>query len=113
MYCFKKDLNLQSAGIEKICNSEYMCGINGIVSCFEISDLSKRISLMNDAIEHRGKDSFGKLVDGNVALGHRRLSIIDLNPTGHQPMTANSGNWSIVFNGEIYKHLEIRNQIPN
>lgn len=113
MYCFRKDLNLQSTGTEKICNSEYMCGINGIVSCFEISDLSKRISSMNDAIEHRGKDSFGKLVDGNVALGHRRLSIIDLNPTGHQPMTANSGNWSVVFNGEIYNHLEIRNQIPN
>jgi asparagine synthase (glutamine-hydrolysing) len=90
-----------------------MCGINGIVSSYEISDLSKRITSMNDAIEHRGKDSFGTLVDGNVALGHRRLSIIDLNPTGNQPMTANSGNWSIVFNGEIYNHYEIRNQIPN
>ncbi len=90
-----------------------MCGINGVVSNYEISDLTKRITSMNDAIGHRGKDSFGTLVDGNVALGHRRLSIIDLNPTGHQPMTANSGNWSIVFNGEIYNHLEIRNQIRN
>ncbi len=90
-----------------------MCGINGIVSSYEISDISKRIASMNDVIEHRGKDSFGTLVDGNVALGHRRLSIIDLNPTGHQPMTSNSENWSIIFNGEIYNHLEIRNQIPS
>jgi len=88
-----------------------MCGINGIVSRSSVNNISKRIISMNDAIEHRGKDSFGILVDGDVALGHRRLSIIDLNPTGHQPMTAESKNWSIVFNGEIYNHLEIRNQI--
>ena len=90
-----------------------MCGINGIISSFPLSDLSKRITSMNDAIEHRGKDSFGTLIDGNVALGHRRLSIIDLNPTGHQPMTTDSRNWSVVFNGEIYNYIEIRNQISN
>ena len=90
-----------------------MCGINGIISRSAHDDLTKRVQLMNDAIEHRGKDSSGITALTNGALGHRRLSIIDLNPTGHQPMTSNSGKWSITFNGEIYNHSHIRKLLPD
>lgn len=89
-----------------------MCGINGIVSSIPIKNIKQRIKSMNDAIEHRGKDSSGiyQLKD-NISFGHRRLSIIDLNPTGNQPMISNSGNTIIVFNGEVYNYKEIKDQI--
>ena len=90
-----------------------MCGINGIVGPKIIDRLSERINLMNNSIEHRGRDSHGVFIDSNIALGHRRLSIIDLNPTGDQPMRSELGNWTIVFNGEIYNHSEIRKNISN
>ncbi len=65
---------------------------------------------MTDAISHRGPDSDGHWVDADAgfALGHRRLSILDLSPAGHQPMMSASGRFVIAFNGEIYNHLELR-----
>ncbi len=63
------------------------------------------------ALEHRGPDDEGIRVDGAIGLGHRRLSIIDLSPAGHQPMPNDDGSVWIVFNGEIYNFLELRREL--
>lgn len=70
---------------------------------------------MADTLHHRGPDDGGAWTDPNgaVALGFRRLSILDLTPMGHQPMTAHNGNYVIVFNGEIYNHREIRKELES
>ena len=60
-----------------------------------------------DAIVHRGPDDFGYFSDGDFAMGMRRLSIIDI-AGGHQPMSSGDGRYTVVFNGEIYNHLELR-----
>lgn len=65
---------------------------------------------MADAIAHRGPDEEGFYVDDHAALGHRRLSIIDLS-SGQQPMAAQNGNYQIVFNGEVYNYLEIKEDL--
>ena len=80
-----------------------MCGINGIFSnALSPDELRRKISLMNEAIIHRGPDSDGIYNDDGFALGFRRLSIIDLSQNGDQPMKSSSGRYVIVFNGEIY-----------
>ena len=84
-----------------------MCGIVGILESKGKSDFS---TLMQK-IAHRGPDSQGHYIDNHVALGHLRLAIQDLSPNGHQPMWSNDGNVCVVFNGEIYNHLEIRAQL--
>jgi len=89
-----------------------MCGINGIYAIKSIANLDKRIDRMNQSITHRGPDSGAYAVyDQNVALGHRRLSIIDLREVANQPMHSNSGKWHVVFNGEIYNFKEIAGQL--
>jgi asparagine synthase (glutamine-hydrolysing) len=88
-----------------------MCGINGIITHTPITDIEKRIDAMNAAIQHRGRDSDGTMIHENVALGHRRLSIIDLKTSGKQPMTSASGQWTIVFNGEIYNFHYIKRKL--
>ncbi len=70
-----------------------------------------QVTRMTDAIRHRGPDDSGILVEGPVALGFRRLSILDLSPAGHQPMQAADGQVSLVFNGEIYNYVELREQL--
>ena len=87
-----------------------MCGINGIISS-ESLDLNN-IYKMNYAIKHRGHDDEGALKYKNVLLGHVRLSIIDLSKNGKQPMS-NDGNLWIVFNGEIYNFLELKDELIN
>ena len=66
-----------------------------------------------DAMAHRGPDNAGIWwsEDGRVGLGHRRLSIIDLSPAGHQPMQDITGKFIIVFNGEIYNFLELKKEL--
>jgi asparagine synthase (glutamine-hydrolysing) len=90
-----------------------MCGITGFLTTRIDKDLAGAIGRMSDTLSHRGPDDKGVWLDENagIALGHRRLSIVDLSPAGHQPMHSDSGRYVIVFNGEIYNHQEIRREI--
>jgi asparagine synthase (glutamine-hydrolysing) len=89
-----------------------MCGIAGIYSFAENFSPIKLGSLhgMMDQMIARGPDASGGWLskDMRVGLGHRRLSIIDLTESGNQPMGSYDGRYQIVFNGEIYNHMEIR-----
>jgi len=91
-----------------------MCGFAGILGATAPADaLTDRTARMIAPIRHRGPDDEGIWVDGpaGVALGFRRLSIIDLSPLGHQPMTSPSGRFVAVFNGEIYNFRELRHEL--
>lgn len=89
-----------------------MCGIVGVVSC-EPTDDARYLTAMRDTLSHRGPDDSGAWSsrDKRVHLGHRRLSIIDLSPGGHQPMHSPDGNVTLVFNGEIYNFAELREEL--
>jgi len=89
-----------------------MCGIVGIGSA-SASVVPEVVALMRDTLRHRGPDDEGlwRATDGSVVLGHRRLSIIDLSPGGHQPMADASGDYQLVFNGEIYNFQELRDEL--
>ncbi|MGZ9136891.1 MAG: asparagine synthase (glutamine-hydrolyzing), partial [Candidatus Deferrimicrobiaceae bacterium] len=92
-----------------------MCGIAGALvftnGSFPITE--SYITKMRDTMAHRGPDGFGTWVaaDGRVGLGHRRLSIIDLSDAAAQPMSNEDDTLWISFNGEIYNHAEIRNEL--
>ena len=88
-----------------------MCGIAGVL-LFSKEKRADQAALRNmcQVIAHRGPDDDGFYVDGPVALGMRRLSIVDL-PTGHQPISNEDQSLSIVFNGEIYNHLQLRQEM--
>jgi asparagine synthase (glutamine-hydrolysing) len=90
-----------------------MCGIAGIVMKNRREELSVPLKQMTDAISHRGPDGEGFFCpEGKgVALGHRRLSIIDLSHEADQPMHSADGRYTIVFNGEIYNYIEIREEL--
>lgn len=93
-----------------------MCGISGFWDRFgQVSSdrLPIIVQQMSNALFHRGPDDSGIWVDASVglALGHRRLSIVDLSPLGHQPMLSSDGRYVIVFNGEIYNFLELRGEL--
>lgn len=88
-----------------------MCGISGIYSLQLPSNTADVLQRMNDSISHRGPDDQGTLVEQYVALGHRRLAILDLSPAGHQPMFDTARQLAIIFNGEIYNFREIRKEI--
>ncbi|GAA4406036.1 asparagine synthase (glutamine-hydrolyzing) [Nibrella viscosa] len=90
-----------------------MCGIAGIITHQQIN--SDALFQMIDAMVHRGPDGKGYWFseDMTVALGHRRLSILDLSDSGTQPMSDRSGNYIITFNGEIYNYLELRQELRN
>jgi len=94
-----------------------MCGLAGFLNenGFNIDQANTLAMNMGVKIAHRGPDDEGVWVDANagIALVHRRLSILDLSSAGHQPMVSSSGRYIIVFNGEIYNHLDIRSQIRN
>ena len=90
-----------------------MCGIAGSLGIHLDRDPEAELHRMGAAIVHRGPDSGGVWLDRDAAVGlvHRRLAVVDLSPTGAQPMQSASGRYVCVFNGEIYNHLEIRRQL--
>jgi asparagine synthase (glutamine-hydrolysing) len=87
-----------------------MCGIAGFVQTAPIGCDPAQLKRMTDAIEHRGPDDNGFYRDDWAALGHRRLSIIDLSG-GHQPMSNETGSMWIVYNGEIFNHASLRPEL--
>src|SRR3954468_5716671 len=90
-----------------------MCGIAGIVSSDRLHPEDReRVVAMRDVIAHRGPDDAGLFADGQAALGHRRLSIVDL-AAGHQPISNETDAAWLVFNGEIYNHLAVRDQLES
>ncbi len=87
-----------------------MCGICGIISWGAPPD-PERIAQMNALMLHRGPDDGGLWYEGPAALGHRRLSIIDLSPDGHQPLADTTGRYIISFNGEVYNYVQAREEL--
>ena len=89
-----------------------MCGIAGFVDS-SMQNPEPALKRMTDSIIHRGPDDEGQWCDPHigVALGHRRLSILDLSPAGHQPMHSASGRYVVVYNGEIYNHHVVRGEL--
>ena len=89
-----------------------MCGLTGFyIDESHSSETSLNlINAMTGSLSHRGPDSSGTWIDSRkvIAMGHRRLSILDLSTAGHQPMTIDNNNYTIAYNGEIYNHLELR-----
>src|SRR3954468_2720733 len=91
-----------------------MCGIVGFLGTSgDEAALRSLVGRMSLCLSHRGPDDAGVWVEESVglALGHRRLSILDLSPMGHQPMTSRSSRFTMTFNGEIYNYLEIRKEL--
>ncbi|MDX1909088.1 MAG: asparagine synthase (glutamine-hydrolyzing) [Bacteroidia bacterium] len=89
-----------------------MCGIAGFTGEYDLEKASRMIRQATDAIAHRGPNSDGHFVRAGVALGHRRLSIIDLSAAANQPMADASGRYTMVYNGEVYNYEEVRAQLP-
>ena len=90
-----------------------MCGIAGIFGLDDKIKTTEVIKLMAKSLAHRGPDAEGFFVDDGIALGHRRLSIIDLSKAADQPQFDSMGRYSIVLNGEIYNYRDVRNKIPD
>lgn len=92
-----------------------MCGIAGIFNTknMQVNGMQHKLNVMGQLIAHRGPDDSGVWVnkESSVGLAHRRLSIIDLSTSAHQPMVAAASGDVIVFNGEIYNHIELRAQL--
>ena len=90
-----------------------MCRITGIWDLTGTVDLTPTCTHMRDMLAHGGPDDAGVYIDSkaNLAFGHRRLSIIDLSPTGHQPMTTPDGRYTICYNGEVYNYRELRAEL--
>ena len=88
-----------------------MCGLTGYWS--NTKPERSVANQMAKQLSHRGPDSSGVWIDeeAGVALAHRRLSIIDISPTGHQPMRSHCGRYVLIYNGEIYNHLDIRSNL--
>lgn len=86
-----------------------MCGIAGMIG--PQADLAM-VTRMLDAQRHRGPDGEGAWTAPGVALGHRRLKIIDLSEAGRQPMSTPNGRYTMVFNGEVYNYRELRHELP-
>ncbi|HBQ98145.1 MULTISPECIES: asparagine synthase (glutamine-hydrolyzing) [unclassified Roseofilum] len=87
-----------------------MCGIAGCIGYSDPDRLEKAITQMQNALKHRGPDDQGLYISGDrqAGLAHTRLSILDLSPAGHQPMSTDHGRYWIAFNGEIYNFRQLR-----
>jgi asparagine synthase (glutamine-hydrolysing) len=95
-----------------------MCGFAGLVDWSERKtreELCAVINTLADTVCHRGPDDAGEWIDeqAGIALGFRRLAILDLSASGHQPMLSRDGRFALVFNGEIYNHLEMRAEVAS
>ncbi|RPI13587.1 MAG: asparagine synthase (glutamine-hydrolyzing) [Ignavibacteriae bacterium] len=88
-----------------------MCGISGIMNLNNAPAAENAIGIMNELIHHRGPDGDGIFVQDNVALGNTRLAIIDLRHEADQPMHDSTGRYVIVYNGEIFNYVELRNEL--
>ena len=91
-----------------------MCGIAGVYSKkYSSVEIKSRVESMSSVLIRRGPDSHGlwKNCDGSLWLGHRRLSIQDLSPAGHQPMISAQGRYALVFNGEIYNFIDLSREL--
>ena len=88
-----------------------MCGIVGFTNTRNVTDPESVVKKMTDRIVHRGPDSEGSYVDDSIAMGFRRLSIIDLSEKGSQPIFNEDGSVGITFNGEIYNYRELKEEL--
>ena len=90
-----------------------MCGISGVLGGMDPVLSGNVVKRMCDAMSHRGPDAEGTYLGTGVALGHRRLSIIDLSSSANQPFCDPSGRYAIVFNGEVYNFREVRSELDS
>ena len=88
-----------------------MCGIAGYINKSRLSVEKHKIDLATKLVRHRGPDDEGFFFGPGFAFGHRRLVVNDLSAKGHQPMVSQDGRCVIVYNGEIYNYLELRNEL--
>jgi len=88
-----------------------MCGIAGVINLKGAPVSPVVLKGMTDALAHRGPDGEGQWIERNVGIGHRRLSIIDLSPAGHQPMVDRRNRFVLSYNGEIYNYRELRTEL--
>ena len=88
-----------------------MCGIAGVMSKRPVAE--PLLERMATSLAHRGPDDAGQWSDpeAGIGLAHRRLSIVDLSPHGHQPMASQSGRFILRYNGEIYNHAALRAEL--
>ena len=90
-----------------------MCGIVGFTNTSGVQDAAAVLEAMSERIRHRGPDACGSWVTDQIALGHRRLSIIDISEQGNQPIFNEDRSMVLIFNGEIYNYREIRSELVN
>ena len=92
-----------------------MCGITGFLDPTPLlpDEIRARVTAMADTLAHRGPDDWGAWIDpeAGIALGHRRLSILDLSELGHQPMVSADERFVLIFNGEVYNHADLRRDL--
>ncbi len=90
-----------------------MCGITGVIAHRGVNITLNVLKSMSDVIAHRGPDGEGQWLnkDHSVGLAHRRLAVLDLSDSGAQPMLSHSGRFTIIFNGEIYNYIELREKL--
>src|SRR5688572_23653130 len=89
-----------------------MCGLCGAVHADPSWKMpAEELVAMRDAMRHRGPDDAGTFVGPGVALGSRRLSIVDLSQNGHMPMRSADGRYTIAYNGEVYNYPELRTEL--
>jgi asparagine synthase (glutamine-hydrolysing) len=95
-----------------------MCGLTGFLdsrrACHP-EEMAALVGAMADRPVHRGPDDRGTWIDADAgfAVGHRRLSIIDLSAEGHQPMVSAAGRWILAYNGEVYNHRDLRRRLED
>lgn len=90
-----------------------MCGVVGYIELKGREASPAVLKEMTDAIAHRGPDGEGHWIEGNVGIGHRRLSIIDPSDAGHQPMVSSDGRYVLSYNGELYNFRELRSELED